>query len=186
MVPVSRQVEHPPRFFAFSRSGQFRPGFSVVLVSLTARLIAQSVSWIPVDVAARVIFEMRNSSAGHLHLAHPRPVSWSTIMTPLADKLGLPVIPYDDWLARLVKSGEGLSADGEVEAMKENPALKIVDFFREMGAAQGVRGSQGIDITLDTSEAERVAPSLSAERLPQLSGEDVDRWVGYWKGVGFL
>ena len=62
-------------------------------------------------------------------------------MEPLAQKLGLPMVSYYDWLTRLVKSVEGFNADEEVEAMKQNPALEIVDRFREMGAAQEVRGS---------------------------------------------
>lgn len=86
----------------------------------------------------------------------------------------------------LRKSGEGLDADGEVEMMRKNPALKILDFFADLLAKQNTHSYTMAMPPMDTREAERVASALSAKNLPQLSGEDAARWVAYWKRVNFL
>lgn len=148
----------------------------------------QNVSWIPVDVAARAVFDMRHSDVGYLHLAHPRPVAWSAVMGPLAEQLHLPLVSYDEWLARLTRSGEGFyhDADSEVEAMRHNPALKILDFFTNLKAAPTASPEAMGLPPLDTSEAQRIAPALSPKKLPKLSGQDAVSWIAYWKKIGFL
>ena len=121
-----------------------------------------------------------------LHLAHPRPVSWSTVVEPIARELRLPIVPFDIWFASLQKSGDGLSADSEIEVMKRNPALKILDFFR--GANEKMNESaesMGLP-QLDVSRAEKVAPSLAPDALPQLSKLDAQKWIEYWRSVGAI
>ena len=146
----------------------------------------QEISWIPVDVAAKAVFEMRNATASYLHLAHPRPVPWSAVMHPLAQQLGLPVVSYQEWFAALRKSGEGLDADHEVEAMRNNPALKIFDFYTDLMAKQAKPTPVMGMPPMDTREAERSAPALAVTNLPQLSGEDAATWVAYWRRINFL
>ena len=103
---------------------------------------------------------MRNSDVNYLHLAHPRPVPWASVMGHVADELGLKPVPFDQWLEMLVKSGEGHSADSEVELVKRNPALKLLDFFLGAKAVPEYnREAMGLP-TLSVAEAERVAPSL--------------------------
>lgn len=43
--------------------------------------------------------------------------------------LGIPLVPYDEWVNKLEKSGEGLSADEEVKDMRRGPALEIIGTF---------------------------------------------------------
>ena len=138
------------------------------------------------DVAAKAVFEMRNSNVDYLHLAHPRPVPWASVMGYVADELGLKTLPFDRWLEMLVKSGEGHSADSEVELMKRNPALKILDFFLGAKAVPEYNmEAMGLP-ALSVTEAERVAPSLSPAHLPQLSADDARKWLSYWRSVSFL
>ncbi|THG97397.1 hypothetical protein EW026_g4592 [Hermanssonia centrifuga] len=146
----------------------------------------QQTSWIPVDVAARAINDMRKSDVPNMHLGHPRPVSWSAIMGPVAKSLNLPLVPYNEWFALLEKSGEGLDADSEVEMMHQNPGLKLLDFFRDtLDATSSSIEAAGLP-PLDVTEALKVAPSLDSDRLAQMSGDDSLRWVGYWQKTGFL
>ena len=121
--------------------------------------LRQDISWIPVDVAAEAVFEMRNTTAQYLHLSHPRPVPWSAVMGPLAKELALPLVSYQKWFSALRKSGEGLDADREVEMMRKNPALKILDFFTDLLAKQDVRSDTMGMPPMDTIEAEKVAPA---------------------------
>jgi hypothetical protein len=105
-------------------------------------------------------------------------------MSPLAKEFNLEEVTYDEWMARLEKSGRGLSAESEVEMMRHNPALKIFDFFKD--AQHGAnRSPEGMGLPqMDVTEAQKSAPLLRS--LPQLSGNDAMSWVGYWRRIGFL
>ncbi|KAH8100027.1 acetyl-CoA synthetase-like protein [Cristinia sonorae] len=140
-------------------------------------LLSGHVSWIPSAAVAQSIIEMRNSPHPVLHLVHPRPVSWADIITPVSQALSLPLVSYADWLARLRESGANLHAEHEVEIMKVNPALRILDFFSGVdldsssGEAMGIR-------EMDMTKAREVANVLSG--LPPLSKRDVLGWLSYW------
>ncbi|KIP01948.1 hypothetical protein PHLGIDRAFT_319891 [Phlebiopsis gigantea 11061_1 CR5-6] len=144
----------------------------------------KTISWIPVDAAATAFIEMRTSKSSTLHLAHPRPVAWSAVVEPLATEFNLAQVSYDEWMARLEKSGRGLSAESEVAMMRHNPALKIFDFFKD--AQNGIdRSPEAMALPqMDVTEAQVSAPSLRT--LPQLSGRDAMNWVAYWRKLGFL
>ncbi|OBZ76703.1 Linear gramicidin synthase subunit D [Grifola frondosa] len=84
------------------------------------------VSWLPAYRASKALTEMRNSPYSILHLVHPNPVPWSSIIKMIAEDLSVPVVPYEEWLSALKNSlQEGL----EVEQMQENPALRLLDFY---------------------------------------------------------
>ena len=140
------------------------------------------------DGAAKALVEMRNSDIPNLHLGHPRPVPWLSVMEDAARMLQIATVPYDQWFALLKSSGEGLNANSEVEMMRQNPALKILDFFaggRETG--ENVTAFEALGLpALDMTEALKVAPSLAPESLPLVSGEDACKWIRSWKEVEFL
>ncbi|KAF7795914.1 hypothetical protein EIP86_007081 [Pleurotus ostreatoroseus] len=148
----------------------------------------KTIAWIPVDTAARAVFEMRaslsTSSLRFFHLAHPRSVRWMDVMGPLATSLGLRTVPYDEWIMSLASSGENVEATKEVDVMQKNPALKILQFFKDAGGGTSPE-AMGIP-ALDVTQAEGAAPALGKESLPQLGAEDAGRWLKYWKGIGFL
>lgn len=121
-----------------------------------------------------------------LHLAHPRPVKWSAIMVPVARRLGLRIVSFDEWYGLLEKSGAGLGADSEVEMMQRNPALKILEFFAHAKAQMGASPeAMGLPV-LDVSMAQKAAPSLGPDALPQLSATDALKWIAYWGSIGAL
>ncbi|KAJ3532134.1 hypothetical protein NM688_g7468 [Phlebia brevispora] len=148
----------------------------------------KQISWVSVDGAARALTEMRDSDIPNLHLGHPRPVPWSSVMDAAAKTLNIPIVPYEQWFSLLKASGEGLSADSEVEMMRQNPALKILDFFGNgLPSKDGTVPLESLGLpALDMTEALKVAPSLAPESLPLLSGGDANKWISYWKKVGFL
>ena len=137
-----------------------------------------------------------------LHLAHPRPVPWRTIISPLSTALSLPIVPYAEWCSLLeassphhnhdhhINSNGNADADSEVELMRQNPALKILEFFLDARAKMslpknGSPEAMGLPM-LDVAHALEAAPSLREETLPQLSADDVERWIGYWRRVGAI
>nr|VWP00550.1 N/A [Ganoderma boninense] len=128
--------------------------------------------------AARAFVEMRSSPAPILHLVHPHPVSWHDLITPIAEELGVQLVPYATWLAALERSAEGSEGD----AARENPALRLLDFFRSF--AQGNEKPPLGLWQLATSKAVDVSETLA--NMPQLGEADVRRWVAGWRKSGFL
>lgn len=55
------------------------------------------------------------------------------------------------------------------------------------GPSEPSEGKEAFGIPqLSFTEAERVAPSLGPEALPQLTADDAMRWGNYWMSIGFL
>ena len=121
---------------------------------------------------------MRNSSSPILHLVHPRPVEWTTIILPISEELGVPLVSYSQWLTELEKGGEGSIA--EADAMRANPALGLLDLFR-------ARQDGGLPASISrpsTVRAEETSKELA--NMPELGLEDAKRWVAAWRASGFL
>ncbi|KAI9065204.1 acetyl-CoA synthetase-like protein [Trametes sanguinea] len=142
-----------------------------------------NVTWVPGYETAKAFAEMRNSSEPFLHLVHPKPVPWRTIITPIAEELGVPLVTYDEWLSALRKSTHGLagSAD-EVGLMKANPALRLVDFFGGLKTLPE-REPMGT-VYLSTEKAIQVSPTL--DNLPALGALQAKQWLAAWRRSGFL
>lgn len=111
-------------------------------------------------------------------------------MNSLAASLSLDLLPFSEWVHKLEES-----LHHDPEALKRNPALALLDFYKRLivgfdvgGAA--VHGSDGMEreagglARLGTEKAIRASPSLDA--APVITREDVDRWVAYWRAKGFL
>ncbi|KAF7984474.1 hypothetical protein HWV62_14586 [Athelia sp. TMB] len=150
-----------------------------------------SVSWISAATTARVIAETRHSTALVTHLTHPRPVLWSSIFSAFSSALDLPVVPYAEWLRRLEECSSsivGASADAEIAAHREVPALKLMDFFISAGAStEGVKNVEAMGLALlSLDEAKKASATMRDGKLPQVCQEDVEQWLDYWWGTGFL
>ncbi|KIM78762.1 hypothetical protein PILCRDRAFT_10982 [Piloderma croceum F 1598] len=142
----------------------------------------QKVSWIPLAGAAKAIAEMRFASAQFVHLAHPRPVPWSTVFDAFCSLLTVPLVPYSEWLSRLEESGQSASAKAPMEALQSNPALRLIEFFRS--DVMGLASAKGIPLSLD--EAQKASETLRVDNLAQLGIEDIKRWIDYWRSTGFI
>jgi hypothetical protein len=123
-----------------------------------------------------------------MHLAHPSPAPWSSVVGHAAKQLGVPLVPYADWLQALEDDIKDASKT-EVQHMRENPALRLLGFYREIGTITFINerraGYEAMGVTMmDMEKAKNVAPSLRS--LTPLKSEDVDRWLGYWRRVGLL
>ncbi|KAI1786493.1 acetyl-CoA synthetase-like protein [Ganoderma leucocontextum] len=127
--------------------------------------------------AGRAFVEMRSSPESILHLVHPRPISWHDLIAPIAQELEVPLVPYATWLAALESS-----AEGSLDAARENPALRLLDFFRS--SAEGNEKPPLGLWRLATKKAVEASETLA--RMPQLEEADVRRWVAAWRTSGFL
>ncbi len=145
----------------------------------------QKVAWVPAYEAARAFAEMRRSPEPIVHLVHPRPVLWRTLLAPIAQELNVPLVPYARWLSALGGSVERGSAE-EVEAMRLNPALRLLSFYEAQGeTTEGTPDREAMGLVfIATDKAVRVSKSLA--RLPQLDGERAMMWLAAWRKSGFV
>ncbi|KAI0343217.1 acetyl-CoA synthetase-like protein [Trametopsis cervina] len=147
-------------------------------------LVDGNIALLPSDAAAKSVIDMRNSDVQFLHLTHPHPVPWTTIMKPISQELGIPMVPLQDWISSLKQSGEGLDASSAVATLDDNPALKLLDFFVPKGEKKS-NDSQAFYIKMmDVTKAQTISRTLA--ELPPLSDGEVLKWLSYWRSIGFL
>lgn len=153
---------------------------------------SDSIAWLPSDVAAAVLLEFRASIGPErvLNLVHPRPVPWSAVMSPIADALQVPLVPFSEWLRRLEGSPD------TPEAMERNPALKLRAFFAAAHAkaqrSAALLKSAGsptqpeafTGVTLSTAKAQQQSSVL--RQAPQLDPEAALGWLHYWRRQQFV
>jgi hypothetical protein len=124
------------------------------------------------------------TALGVLHLAHPQPVSWKSIISVAAKELGVPLVPYADWLRALEESLQDASKS-QVEHMRANPALRLLPFYKKADAETKRDGREAMGLPLmNTTRAQEVAPSL--RELQPLREADVTSWMAFWKRTKVL
>ncbi|PIL33563.1 hypothetical protein GSI_04186 [Ganoderma sinense ZZ0214-1] len=147
----------------------------------------KTVAWVPSYEAARALVEMRHSLDPIIHLVHPRPVPWDTIMVPIARELNVPLVPYTAWLSALEGSiASERGSTKEVQAMRLNRALRLLPLFKDhckKMERMPERDAIGF-VFLGMDKAMRVSKSLAS--LPQLDGERAMLWLAAWRKSGFL
>ncbi|KAH9885677.1 putative NRPS-like enzyme [Xylariomycetidae sp. FL2044] len=153
-----------------------------------------SVDWVPVDVLAEVIvdlaqgtrtrgFEEEGGGGGAevLNLRNPKIASWESLIPAVTETArevlgrGIEVVPAGTWLARLQGSMEEEEATEDMTAaeVRANPALKLLDFYRD-------------SLWADTAAREPMAVQRalsSSARLGELQPVGLDwmrKWVGEW------
>ncbi|KAI0685536.1 acetyl-CoA synthetase-like protein [Cerioporus squamosus] len=93
-----------------------------------------TVSWVPVDIAASTLLEVLHSDDRILHLTSPRPVAWSDLFNPIAAKLNVPLIPASEWLGRLRAD----AARSDSQSRGHESAHALIDFFKATFAEKEV------------------------------------------------
>ena len=123
-------------------------------------------------VAGPAIFEIRNASSSIIQIAHPRPVSWRNILGRVARTLGVPVVPFHEWLA-------GLEALAATSGAKETTAIALLETYRTVD-----RSAERMLPRMSNTNALRESPTLVAAQ--PLTDRDVDSWLSYWKSVSLI
>ncbi|KZT73708.1 acetyl-CoA synthetase-like protein [Daedalea quercina L-15889] len=152
---------------------------------------ARPVDWIPLDLATAALIDFRAaSSPTHLvHLVHPRPVAWHALAAAVSAEFGVPLVPYAAWLSKLeqyaAQSLAGAGAQG-AEMVRSLRALRLLPMFRGMAMQVG-QGRRALGMAdMDVARAKAASPTLADPGLRQLSVEDVQRWLAYWRKVGLF
>ena len=139
-------------------------------------VIRQTVSFVPLDVAAKAIADMRDSPTQVLHLAHPSPVAWNSLIQPTADILSVPLVYYRDWVSRLER------IDDDDNLNEPQNALRLLDFFQRTNLNGS---SESPSMSSEVMGLPRLSMKRTIEYLPRL-GEmrgivgEVGKWLKYW------
>ncbi|KAI0350281.1 acetyl-CoA synthetase-like protein [Trametes cingulata] len=141
-----------------------------------------NVTWLPGYEAAKAFTEMRHSPESFVHLVHPHPVSWHTIIAPIAEELRVPLVSFAEWLSALEQSKLSHGDANEVELMKENPVLRLLPFYRGLKHSPG-REPLGM-VYLSTEKSVRVSETLA--HLPELDASRARAWLAAWRRSRFL
>ncbi len=135
-------------------------------------MLLQTVSWVPVDIAASTLLEVLQSNEHIVHLTSPRPVAWSDIFKPIAAKLKVPLVPASEWLERLRAD----AARSESQSRGHESAHALIDFFEATFSEK--------EVLFGTENVVKVSPSL--RNMQPLGEEDALKWLEFWDKLGFL
>ncbi|CAE6407221.1 unnamed protein product [Rhizoctonia solani] len=160
-----------------------------------------TVSWLPLDVAARSIIDTcvnRNKVLPQvMHTSHPRPVPWVDIMNALSASLvplvnsQLPIVGFEEWNKRVAEAAESFKGS-ESDRYKRFPSTKIQSTIdgmvladKELQSHDGVEHVESCGtVRLNTKVAEEFSRVL--ETTPQLGDEHVQKWISYWGTKGLF
>ncbi|KAF4610123.1 hypothetical protein D9613_010402 [Agrocybe pediades] len=141
-----------------------------------------TISWIPVHLAASVIADMMRTDDRVPHIVHPKPVQWSTIMKSLSETLSVPLV---EWFARLESSAND-EDESAATSVNSRAALRMTHFYRLGLNASKSTESMGLLAKVRPEKGLRASPSLRSDSVLPLSAQDVNDWVANWKKIGFL
>ncbi|KAG7447913.1 acetyl-CoA synthetase-like protein [Guyanagaster necrorhizus] len=128
----------------------------------------RTISWVPVHVAAQAIVDYVDRPEYFIHLVHPKPVLWSGIASVISAELNVKLVPYIQWLDELEKSTLDAAA---------LPAIRILPYYRRNARVVNFNNREAFGL-----------PKITVRDMgfPQIGREDAERWLTYWRRVGFL
>ncbi|KAI1298564.1 male sterility protein-domain-containing protein [Xylaria venustula] len=193
---------------AIKHKGMWNPAEwlpSLVISSQNLRCLPNSlgprfsaIDWMPADAVADVVVDLvtypskgdeaMEEGAQVFNIRNPAVVSWETLLPAIQDGIkagpgrAVEVVAPEMWLSRLEQSAENAMADdGADAAAKANPAMKLVEFYRN----RVWNGSPRPTSTATTSQApmtiEKTPKTSPALRdLPPVSLDWMRKWVDEW------
>lgn len=112
------------------------------------------------------------------HAVNPHQTTYSALLPAILSHLPPTTkpIPLTDWVLKLETStSASASASDPEHTLKQNPALKLLDFFA--GLAGMDKGGRSM-VVLDTASTAGKSGTLRGVRA--VGGEEVGRWMGGW------
>ncbi|KZT63346.1 NAD(P)-binding protein [Daedalea quercina L-15889] len=156
--------------------------------------VAQLMDILPFELAASALLDFlhvpkdvldRAAPTRTVHLVHPRPVPWHDVAEHVACELGARLVSYSEWL-RDVELFAVFKADCSVRKARRLRAQALLPFFQDMNRTM-LAGARAMGFPAwDGPRGVAASPTLADPNLEQLSVEDVKRWIGYWRRIGFI
>lgn len=140
------------------------------------------ISLLPMQASAQALVQVLDakttSSTLHLHLVNPRPSKWDDLFGYITERLGVPLVPYPEWLSKLKE------ASTTVKNTQEHSALRLLEFYGSL--TQGSGSEAGGLPSCNTEVARGVCPVLNGEGFGGVKTEEIQGWLDYWKSLGLL
>ncbi|KAJ3729806.1 hypothetical protein C8R42DRAFT_637954 [Lentinula raphanica] len=142
------------------------------------------VSWLPTDMAAAAVIELRHSTAEVMNLVHPNPVKWRTIMTELSETLHLPLVPYAEWFGCI----ESVSREQAMLPVAKPTfgALRLLDMFGYGVKPHPGFESMGLLPKVVFAQSLKNAPTLEAAQNQQIGKTDIQNGLLNGKQFSFF
>jgi hypothetical protein len=102
-------------------------------------------------------------------------------MQEAARIMNVPLVPYTQWFASLEKQASSQTG----ETLQNNPALRLLDFFRYTTRRRNLT-ENFLEPELSCAKAMQESPTLRSMASNPLGAQDVAKWIGYWRSVGFI
>ncbi|ESK89189.1 hypothetical protein Moror_5196 [Moniliophthora roreri MCA 2997] len=145
-------------------------------------IVDGTISWIPSDLASQAILDLLDIEDTRaepiLHLRHPYPVEWNTLMNSLASQLKVTSVSYTEWLRRLEES-----------SAKQLVATRLLPFFQNIPIRHDVNpvGLEAFAVPdMDITIARKMCKSFAGSGYPTLNAELARKWLRYWQTRGEL
>lgn len=106
-------------------------------------------------------------------------------MQPLAKTLGVPLVPYVEWFARLESSARDVDDLTSITHNKQ-AALKLIHFYQIGLNASGNTESCGLLARVASDKGISASTTLRDQSIASLNDQDAQSWVRYWQSIGFL
>lgn len=111
-------------------------------------------------------------------------------MEAFSQQLNIPTVPYANWFSVLEESQRALQAESAGAAavektLRENPALRLLEFFRAGKEHENDENYEPPGLT-KISCVKTASVSESLRSAKGMGEENVKRWVSAWRKSGFL
>lgn len=130
----------------------------------------EPVSWVPVDIVAAALIDMARTEEPVFNLVAPTPSDWKTVFGAFAQRLDLPIIGYEEWIARVSAAAESNTSEENVQP------FALAGFFQA--------GVFGEGTAISTERACKASPALA--HMSPIGEKDVLLYMDFWKRIGFL
>ncbi|KAF8215633.1 hypothetical protein K438DRAFT_1799007 [Mycena galopus ATCC 62051] len=134
-----------------------------------------AVAWLPPAAVSHTIIDaalITESPPFAVNLVHPRSVPWDFVISAMASKTHLPLIPFADWVQQL----QDRSAQATADDIANIPGIKLLGFFNAILSKAGTEFS--------TLKAQALSESMKS--LNSLKKDDVKQWMNYWREKKFI
>lgn len=148
------------------------------------------IDWVPSDLLADVVVDIATQSksdgARVFNLRNPHPTTWESLLPAITEAskacMGreMEVVSPSAWLERLSDSERGSTGDGD-NAIRLNPAIKLLDFYRNgLWRKTESHGSQIAVKPMAVDNASASSPTLRS--VPPVNREWMRKWIDEWVG----
>ncbi|KAK1971952.1 thioester reductase domain-containing protein [Colletotrichum sublineola] len=129
-----------------------------------------TVNWTPIEGIANLILEVSGVAAplpleainGYFHGVNPRSAPWGELVGAVKAFYGdaiRDVVPFAEWVRILEKSASS------TDDMDKNPAIKLLDFYKDVSSAGGQPVEYAMERTTESSKTMREMQAVTPELM---------------------